>query len=741
MASSTHHQSAQHSRYSLSIPQNSRDEAVRLPSIKDLNFQYSRRHGSHDGSPHNLNPTIAPVDTSIHSQENSARWSRSNVQPQSPSPMPAHLQQHHHQHQHQHQHQQHTPPLSAGHEQPKNDYSSKPDNSGFLTPGMPLSAQSTPVPGSVTIGPGTRGDEAPQSKRRRSSGNMGAPRDARSPHAPYAPHYAGYPPSQPPLQSYHQVQAPMSHPGQPPLEHVHAQQLSVPTHPSYVGYPPQQYIPSRVHSHPPPQQQPPPTNPYPSPAPVPPPQSPWEQPHHPLPQHQHQPPPQHQPQPTSHLPPPQHPQHASHIMTQHQQPLPPSSQQHHLHTQPQQPIQAQQTIPPPLPHHTQHPQPQPQPHQAPPQIQQSQMPFQRTTAIVPIDTRGHFPVVEQDRIPSARDSTMSEIIKHCSALYNFASRYAQIQQSVPDVCPSPEELQEMSQRAVEVVRLLEEYRRLNLPESERVKMDTVITPPDDHRPPKRPWEDMSQDENIAAADAASFVEQQYPTPSDKVQSTAEQDMEIIRTKRATSTAGASGNTGKEVGQLLQGNVIHAISVKPPSGGAGPTAQGLCAMRADYVDYAKLQRKRDKLAGPNGEAPRIDMETLRASARAADLADKSHSRSKHSSRSQQSESISPMETGKPLPQQHHQGSFQLVAMMPPDASSSADSARAVPQQPQPQPHQTMQQQQPGSMAAPTPPWSTSVQPSAPAARGYAPEQLQHQSFMRTSHQTTNHTSPR
>ncbi|KAG5647330.1 hypothetical protein DXG03_000398 [Asterophora parasitica] len=316
---------------------------------------------------------------------------------------------------------------------------------------------------------------------------------------------------------------------------------------------------------------------------------------------------------------------------------------------------------------------------------QSQIPFQRTTAIVPIDTRGPYPV-EQERMPSARDSTMS-------------------QQSVPDVCPSPEELQEMSHRAVEVVRLLEEYRRFNLPESERVKMDNAaaITPPDDHRPPKRPWEDMSQDENVTAAESSSFTEQ-YPTPVDKAQTTAEQDMEIIRTKRATSTAGASGSAGQPKSKYRK---------------------------------RSLQRKRDKMAGPDGEAPRIDMETLRASARAADIADKSHSRPKHGSRSQQSAPTSPMETGKPLPQQHHQGSFQLVTMMPPEPSSSADPARVVQQQPPP--HGL--QQQPGAMGVPAPPWTTSAQPSGPASRGYAPEQLQHQSFLRTSHQPTNHTSPR
>jgi hypothetical protein len=63
----------------------------------------------------------------------------------------------------------------------------------------------------------------------------------------------------------------------------------------------------------------------------------------------------------------------------------------------------------------------------------------------------------------------------------------------------------MSQRAIQVVRLLEEYRRANFPEVERIKMDNAadITPSDDHRPPKRPWEDMSQDGNADGAETAA----------------------------------------------------------------------------------------------------------------------------------------------------------------------------------------------------------------------------------------------
>lgn len=65
--------------------------------------------------------------------------------------------------------------------------------------------------------------------------------------------------------------------------------------------------------------------------------------------------------------------------------------------------------------------------------------------------------------------------------------------------PSPTELADMARHANQVVRLLEDLRRMSLPESERgVKVDSsnnvgAVNSSDDHRPPKRPWEDMAQD--------------------------------------------------------------------------------------------------------------------------------------------------------------------------------------------------------------------------------------------------------
>lgn len=88
-----------------------------------------------------------------------------------------------------------------------------------------------------------------------------------------------------------------------------------------------------------------------------------------------------------------------------------------------------------------------------------------------------------------------------------------------------------------------------------------------------------------------------------------------------------------------------------------------------LDYAKLMRKRDKQIATEGQAPRIDMETLRASARAAE-AEKSHARAQAQggpSTSKAPGGITPPigggEQSQSQSQSHHQGSFQVVNMGP------------------------------------------------------------------------------
>ncbi|CAA7267053.1 unnamed protein product [Cyclocybe aegerita] len=804
----------QHHRYALPPP-NQND--FRLPSLKDLNFTYQSPTGQ---------PDQQQQQQQDHQQQQRQHpaWSRAPPAQQQPPPAP---------------HQQHTPPLSAGHDvATKVDYS-KHENGGYAHPGIPLSAQATPVP--VNIGAPRSEDIAPspsQPKRsRNASANMGAPREVRASHPAYPPpHYASYPPSQPPQPpaQYHQIPSGMSAPSTqapqpapapapappPPPAHGQMQHHPIPVsaHPGYAPYQHQYMQPRQpvVHQHPAHQPQQNHSNPYPSPGPppsAPPPQGPWGQ-THPQPQHPPQPPPQQQhqqqqPPPQPQPPPQQHVQHYQQPpaqMPSNQPPPPHMIQQHH-----QQP-------PPPPPTPQQHPQQQPQQQPPPPQQQHpqhyQQQPQQqplsfpsRTTAIVPtnLETR---PTTyhEPERVPSARNDPMAEITNHCIILHSFASRYAQLQGTMPGVQPSAPELEEMSQRAVAVVRLLEELRRMQLPEGDRGAPvgagavpgggDTMQQSPDDHRPPKRPWEDISQDEGGAGTQAGGvtevngFAEQYAPNgdASTVPQSTAEQDMEIIRTKRATSTAVAAGSAGQPKSKYRKRSratppgKCHSCNIREtPEWRRGPDgARTLC--NACGLHYAKLMRKRDK-ANANGEAPHIDLETLRASARAADIAEKA-SRAKQGSRAngtsntqaQGGDGDSSMADGvKPAPtgQQH---SFQLVNMMAPMpqeqqavggsasvgvmdvgiggavngsmANRGGGQQQSQPQQQQQQPPPPQQpQQQPQQQSQPPPqqqqqpqhqpmhshpPPVTALAPPPPWSRGYTqPEHMQHQSFMRGS----------
>ncbi|KAJ3569294.1 hypothetical protein NP233_g5135 [Leucocoprinus birnbaumii] len=197
MTSAQH--ASQHSRYPLS----SYSGDLRLPSLKDLNF-YRPPPGntqesvqSHNAAPNDF-VASAPEHPSRHPQ-----WSRS-VQPAGmQNAMPAHPQHS----QQQQQSQQHSPPLSAGHDMPEQSVQYNKHDGVYARPGIPLSAQVTPVPGSVNTGPAMRGeDTSPHSpvqarRPRPPSANMNAARDGRSSHNSYPAPYNTYPSNQPPPNS------------------------------------------------------------------------------------------------------------------------------------------------------------------------------------------------------------------------------------------------------------------------------------------------------------------------------------------------------------------------------------------------------------------------------------------------------------------------------------------------------------------------------------------------------------
>jgi hypothetical protein len=155
---STHH----HSRYT--APQQSSQNERRLPSIKDLNFQYRSPQG-------NVTQPELPSQEYPTTPRHSA-WPSRSVPTQQV-----------------HQ-QQHTPPLSAGHDVPKElEYPSKQENGGYVHPGIPLSAQVTILPGAVNIG-NPRTDDSHHSpnqlkRSRTASSNVSVPRDIRQSHVIY----------------------------------------------------------------------------------------------------------------------------------------------------------------------------------------------------------------------------------------------------------------------------------------------------------------------------------------------------------------------------------------------------------------------------------------------------------------------------------------------------------------------------------------------------------------------------
>ncbi|KAI0303660.1 hypothetical protein B0F90DRAFT_1707895 [Multifurca ochricompacta] len=242
-----------------------------------------------------------------------------------------------------------------------------------------------------------------------------------------------------------------------------------------------------------------------------------------------------------------------------------------------------------------------------------QVAYSKPVALVPttVEARGSHVArpADMEKVKQ-RQGTMAELLQHCNVLHTFASKYAQAQASGTGAQkPSQAEIAEMGQRASVVMRLCEELRRLSLSEGELAKGSATVTPThEEHRPPKRPWEDISVD-GATGADA-------------EAQATAEADMALIRTKRAT-TAGQNGGPGQPKSKYRKRSratppgKCHSCNIREtPEWRRGPDgARTLC--NACGLHYAKLMRKRDKAAGPDGKAPSIDLETLRASTRLGD----------------------------------------------------------------------------------------------------------------------------
>jgi hypothetical protein len=197
-----------------------------------------------------------------------------------------------------------------------------------------------------------------------------------------------------------------------------------------------------------------------------------------------------------------------------------------------------------------------------------------------------------------------QIVEHCQAIYSFADRYgnalpcffypraqqrfadmrvlccaAAVQRENPAIQPPPAELQEMSQRAAEVVQLLESLRaltpyassssaHLRPPASISDRRPSGLGAPgqvEPTRPPKRPWEEIARDEDDEdemptgpggeAAAAAAAAASAGATPKEG-KSAAEADMELIRSKRASSAAATP--QGQQKSKYRKRSVSRAV---------------------------------------------------------------------------------------------------------------------------------------------------------------------------------------
>ena len=85
-------------------------------------------------------------------------------------------------------------------------------------------------------------------------------------------------------------------------------------------------------------------------------------------------------------------------------------------------------------------------------------------------------------------------------LYEFASKYAQLQASRGDIKPSKEEIADMTKRAARVAQLLRDLKKIVNPNagSSSDEKGAASATSDEYRAPKRPWEEISKDQPEAS---------------------------------------------------------------------------------------------------------------------------------------------------------------------------------------------------------------------------------------------------
>ncbi|KAI0077087.1 hypothetical protein K474DRAFT_1162998 [Panus rudis PR-1116 ss-1] len=357
---------AAHHHVAYSVPSG---EQMRLPSLRQMDFYQPGKESSHPGFPQSAQPEQSPVPSQYTRHDAASPW---GARSSSSASVPA---------------SQHATAVHPAPSEVQKSHYAHPSDRQFITPDVPASA---------SVGHGARGAtgnngnrvENPQNatKRTRSSSSL-SETPGRSPHSAYPQNQHTLYTQQPPP-SYHQSPAP---PASEPSHHPAAF-----AHPGYAQYahqqnmPPRQYTAQQAHQYATQVQN----------HPAPPPRSASSQQASPL--QQHRAPPSQAP-PVTHQVPPQH----SPVMSQ----APPPSA----------------SYPPPPSHQPAHwqPAPQPVPSAPPPQVVQTHHGYENyaraPAPAAPVDTR--VPSAIDASKLATRQDTISKIVEHCHALYQFANRY------------------------------------------------------------------------------------------------------------------------------------------------------------------------------------------------------------------------------------------------------------------------------------------------------------------------------
>ena len=365
---------------------------------------------------------------------------------------------------------------------------------------------------------------------------------------------------------------------------------------------------------------------------------------------------------------------------------------------------------------------------------------------------------------------VQQIVQCCQALLGFATKYGEAAQGQP----GPQELRDMTHFATLVVRLLEDLRRLTVPDEKREPLPPSALP-EDSRPPKRPWEDMARDDpsrhpevrielysSVRQLNCASsitrIIPSLLPNKTWRLFGASVRPIQVRARQASPRASTASVAYVRFCSPLLRAPVAnsalkqratppgkcHSCNIREtPEWRRGPDGartlcnacglreySSLCLCRNDVFsplppsDYAKLMRKRDKALGADGKPIPIDLQTLRASTASSrgnvDVnGESSQAPPPPQQQQQQSGAAAPYEPPKagqhPQDSHHHPPPHTAYHLMPPSGQSSPNAGAPPPPHMMPPPRNAHEQ----AGGVPPPPW-------------YVPQPEQDGAYARSSH---------